>query len=346
MNGTLIQSSLIHKASASMKKDTAAWIVIAVTILTAVALGIFAGATQLANTIVLGGMWALMGVGLALVFGVMNVSNFAHGEAFMVGSYVAYFVFEPVQKAFEGTHLAAIAPLPGLLICVLAGVVLGVIIEKLLIHPLRVRTKQGWVMNAFLLTAGISLIMSNGARLLLGTKFRGVTTYWDLPSINALGVRLPSDRVAAFILALIAIASLWFFLQRTDTGRAIRAVSQDEAGARMVGVRVKWIYTLTFALSTALATLAGASLLFMFPAFPTVGLRPLYVSWYILMLVGLGNVGGSIAGGFIVAVLQTATQYFLGSVWEDVVPLIAMILVLLLAPSGIFGSEVKGIHEQ
>lgn len=95
-----------------------------------------------------------------------------------------------------------------------------------------------------------------------------------------------------------------------------------------------------------MAAMSGACLLFMFQAYPTVGLKPLYFSWYVVMLVGLGNVAGAIVGGFIVALLQMATQQFVGIAWEDVVPTIMMILVLLLAPSGIFGSEVKGVQEQ
>ncbi len=152
--------------------------------------------------------------------------------------------------------------------------------------------------------------------------------------------------VVAFGIAVIAIAALWFFLQRTRTGRAIRAVSQDETGAEIVGINLNQVYSLTFSLATAMAAIAGGCLLFMFQAYPTVGLKPLYFAWYVVMLVGLGNVAGAVIGGFIVALLQTATQEFVGIAWEDVVPTIIMILVLLVAPSGIFGSEVKGVQEQ
>jgi branched-chain amino acid transport system permease protein len=95
-----------------------------------------------------------------------------------------------------------------------------------------------------------------------------------------------------------------------------------------------------------MAAMAGAALLFMFQAFPTVGLKPLYLAWYVVMLVGLGNVYGAIVGGFIVALLQTATQQFVGISWELVVPTVVMVLILILVPSGIFGSEVKGVQEQ
>jgi branched-chain amino acid transport system permease protein len=135
-------------------------------------------------------------------------------------------------------------------------------------------------------------------------------------------------------------------MQKTRTGRAIRAVSQDEVGAQLVGIDLNYIQTLTFSLATAMAAMAGASLLFLFQAYPAVGLKPLYFSWYVVMLVGLGNVAGAFIGGFLVALLQTATQQFIGIAWEDVVPTVVMILVLLIAPSGLFGSEVKGIQEQ
>ena len=164
--------------------------------------------------------------------------------------------------------------------------------------------------------------------------------------LQFLGVRVTVDRLVAFAIAMITIGALWFFLRRTQTGRAIRAVSQNEVGAEMVGVNLDFIHTLTFSLATAMAALAGACLLFLFQPIPPWASSPLDFCWYVVMLVGLGNVGGAIVGGFFVALLQTATQQFVGIAWEDVIPTGIMIVVLILAPSGLFGSEVKGIQEQ
>jgi branched-chain amino acid transport system permease protein len=164
--------------------------------------------------------------------------------------------------------------------------------------------------------------------------------------LELLGIRVAIDRFIAFIVAILIIAGLTYFMQQTRIGRAIRAVSQDEIGAEQCGVNLGFIHTLTFSLATAMAAVAGATLLFLFQAYPTVGLKPNYFAWYVVMLVGLGNIYGAIIGGFIVALLQTATQQFIGIAWEDVVPTVVMILILILVPSGIFGSEVKGIHEQ
>ena len=330
--------------------NLAASIVVASTVVLAVVLGVAAGPSQVFNSIVTGGMWALLAVGLALVFGVMNVPHFAHGESFMVGAYVAYFVFNPINQSLQDSpnvFLASVAPFFAVLAAGVAGLILGVILERLLFYPLRVRSKAGeWVMNAFLLTVGISFVLTNGTTLVLGPNFRGIPRYWDIPPLQFLGVRVAVDRIVAFFIAIASIGALWFFLRRTRTGRAIRAVSQDETGAQMMGINLNFIYPLTFALATAMAALSGASLLFMFQAYPTVGLKPLYFAWYVVMMAGLGNVVGAIVGGFIVAVLQTATQQFVGIAWEDVIPTAVMIIVLLIVPSGIFCSEVKGVQEQ
>ena len=332
-----------------IKGNLPVFIVSVFSLILIIVVGIKGGPSQILNTFVAGGMWALLAVGLALVFGVMNIPHFAHGESFMVGSYVAYFIFTPLLDRLGDTPapvLRALAPFVGIIAAGLAGAILGIIIERLIFAQLRHRTRSGWVMNAFLLTVGISFVMTNGATLTVGPNFRGIPKYWDVDVLEFMGARFSVDRLVAFFIAVVTIAILWFFLRRTRTGRAIRAVAQDETGAQIVGINLDFIHTLTFSIATATAAIAGASLLFMFQAYPTVGLKPLYFAWYVVMLVGLGNVAGAIVGGFIVALLQTATQTFFTITWETVIPTVVMILVLLLAPSGLFGSEVKGVQEQ
>lgn len=331
------------------RRNTPALIVGALSLVILVLIGVEGGTAQLATTLVTGGMWALMSVGLALIFGVMNIPHFAHGESFMVGAYTGWFVFTPISNYLvknPNQFLRAVAPIIAMLAAAVIGAVMGVLIERTIFAALRHRTKEGWVMNAFLLTVGLSYVLTNGALLVFGADYRGVSQYWDVPPVQFLDARLPLDRIMAFLVALVVIGLVWVFLQRTRTGRAIRAVSQDETGAQMVGINLDGIQTLTFSLATATAALAGAALLPMYPAYPVVGLNPLYYSWYVVMLVGLGNVPGAILGGFIVALFQTATQQFFGISWINVVPTIIMVIVLLVAPSGIFGSEVKGIQEQ
>lgn len=338
----------LTKKNFIVRKPIATAVIVA-TFALAIIVGRIGGLSQVINAIISGGMWALMATGLTLILGVMNVPNFFHGESFMVGSYVAFFIFNPINKyLMKNPHplVGAVAPFLGFIIAAFVGFGLGMGLERLVFHPLRVRTKARWVMNSFLLTVGVSFIMTNGTNLVLGPNFRGIPRYWNVNPITIITARLTLDRVVAFAIAAVALIGLYYFMRKTKTGRAIRAVSQDEDGASMVGVNINRIHTLTFGLGTAMAALAGACLLFMFQAYPTVGLKPLYFSWYVVMLVGLGNVSAAVIGGFIVAVLQTATQQFFGVAWEEVVPTAVMMLVLIVAPSGIFGSEVKGVQEQ
>lgn len=349
MQTTVTKPLFLDRLGIWLRKNLAATVVLVGTLILVVIIGTAGAPAQVVQSIVTGGMWALLALGLALVFGVMNISNFAHGESFMVGTYVAFFTFSPINaylKAQPSPFLRAVAPFAGFLAAFLAGATLGVLLDRLFFAPMRSRTKSGWVMNAFLLTAGLSFVMINGSRLALGPNIRGIPRYWDVDPLRIFGVIVAVDRVVAFSVAILTIGAVWFILQRTRIGRAIRAVSQDEVGAQLVGINLASIHTLTFSLATATAALAGACLLFMFQAYPTVGLKPLYFAWYVVMLSGLGNVAGAIVGGFIVAVLQTATQQFIGVAWEDVFPTALMILMLIIVPSGIFGSEVKGVHEQ
>lgn len=328
---------------------SAAGITIVASIVVAIWAAIDAGPFILINTIVTGGMWALLSMGLSLVFGVMNIPNFAHGEFFLAGSLTAYFVFTPLSQMLQENPspiLSLLAPLLGIVAALVVGLILGAVLEKLVFYQLRRRSQEQWVMNSFLLTVGISVVFINLVQMIWGANFRGVFRYWDLPALRLFGTEVSIDRVAAFLLAAIALTVFWFFMRRTQTGRAIRAVAQDEMGSLMVGINLNRILLLTMSLSAGLAAMAGASLLFIFPAYPTAGLRPLYVAWYVVILVGLGNVSAAVVGGFIVALLQTLTSFYVGVGWEDVVPTVVIIIILIVKPSGLFGSEVKGIQEQ
>ena len=328
---------------------TFTWITLGIAALVMVVAAV-AQPSILVDTLVTGGMWALMAVGLAMVFGVMNIPNFAHGELFLIGSLVAFTVYSPIQEAVlenpSATVLKVLGPFPGMLLAALVGAVVGVVLEVLLFRPLRRRSREQWVMNTFLLTAGVSVVLVNGDRLVIGNDFHGITRYWDVPSIQVMGINVSVDRAMVLVIALVTIALFALFLQRTRMGRAIRAVSQDETGAQMAGIDLNRIYMLTMGMSCALAALAGASLLFMFPSYPDVGVQPLYLAWYVVILAGLGNIQGAIAGAFIVSLLQTLTVFYVGVGWVDVLPTGFIILILLFKPSGLFGSAVKGVWEQ
>jgi len=294
-------------------------------------------------------MLALVAMGLALVFGVMNIPMFAHGEYFMIGSLTAYYVFTPINNYITmnpDSSLVFLGPLITVVAAMIVGALAGVVSEVLVFSQLRKRSRENWVMNSFLLTVGLSVVLINAHQLFFGADFKGITRYWAGMPISIMDVFISRDRAMSFALAAIVVVVFWFFMTYTRTGRAIRAVSQDENGALMVGIGLKGILLLTMSLSCALAAIAGASLLFMYPAYPSVGLEPLYMAWFVVILSGLGNVLGAVMGAFMVALLKVLTIEYIGSGWDFVVPSALIIVVLIFKPSGIFGSEVRGILDK
>jgi branched-chain amino acid transport system permease protein len=342
-----IEDSLVQKAVRWV--FSAAGMTISLTILVAVVATIHKGPYILVNTVITGGMWALMAIGLALLFSVMNIAGFAHGEYFMAGSLTAYFVFLPISN-YTLEHPESFLAYVGPLIAIFAGLimcaVLGIITERLVFKQLRIRNREGWLLNCFLITLGISVIMQNGHQLIFGADFKGILAYWDFPSVPILGVYISLDRVCAFFIAILTMIGFYVFMMFSTTGKTIRAVSQDEDGARMVGISVDAVHVVTFALACGLAGLAGASLLFMFPSYPTVGVMPLYNSWFIIILVGFGNVAGSIPGGFMIALFQVLTRSYLGEGWEAVIPVLLISLILIFKPSGIFATKVRTVWDE
>jgi branched-chain amino acid transport system permease protein len=288
-------------------------------------------------------------MGLALTLGVLNIPMFAHGEYFMIGSLVAYYVFA-VISGFLNTHpdsvLAVWGPLITILAAMIVGALAGVFSEVFVFRQLRKRSRENWVMNSFLLTVGLSVVMINAHQLFFGADFKGITRYWSGPPINVMDVFISLDRAYAFILSAVVVAVFWFFMTYTRTGRAIRAVAQDETGALIVGIGLNGILMLTMSLSCVLAAIAGAGLLFMYPSYPSMGLEPLYMAWFVVILAGLGNVLGAVMGAFIVALLKVLTVEYIGSGWDFVVPSALIIAILIFKPSGIFGSEVRGVLDK
>lgn len=329
--------------------QSAAGFSITVTIVVAVVSSILSGPYLIVNTIVTGGMLALLATGLSLMLGVLNIAMFAHGEFFMIGSLTAYYVFTPISQYINenpDSFMVVIGPLIAIIGAAIAGAISGIIAEKLVFGPLRKRSTDNWVMNSFLLTVGLSMLLINLHQLIFGADFKGIIGYWAGMPISIADVFISRDRVMAFVIAIIVVSLFWFFMTYTRTGMAIRAVSQDITGAQMVGIDIEKIILLTISLACVLSAVAGGSLLFMYPSYPAVGLEPLYLAWFVVILSGLGNILGAVAGAFMVALLKVITVEYIGSGWDFVVPSALIMLILIFKPSGIFGSDVRGALDQ
>jgi len=277
-----------------------------------------------------GGMYVLMAMGLSLVFGVMKIPNFAHGEFYMIGAYLSYF----------SSVVWGLPPLIGFAVAALGGFLIGAVISKLVFEPLYIRSKKDWILNSFLVTAGLSFILQNSAQALLGVDYKGVINLFE-GSLAFAGLNISMDRIIGFITALVVMGVFWLFIKKTKTGNAITAVSEHETGAMLVGINIKAIHLLTFSLSCMLAAIAGAALISIIPAYPTMGVQPLAKSWLVVILVGLGNVQATLVGGLMVGLVETFASYYFGTVWQDVICLSIIVVILVVKPSGLFGKAQK-----
>lgn len=335
--------------------DTLTWLKsapglsIVISVVVAVAATIDAGPYLMVNMVVTGGMLALVATGLTLMLGVLNIPMFAHGEYFMIGSLTAYYIFTPISEFIlehPDSWLVTFGPFIAIIGALIGGAIAGAISEKLVFGPLRRRSTDNWVMNSFLLTVGLSVLLVNLHQLIFGADFKGIVGYWQGMPISIAGAYISLDRALAFIISAVIVALFYLFMTYTRTGMAIRAVSQDITGAEIVGIDIEKIVLLTISLACALAAVAGGSLLFMYPSYPTVGLEPLYMAWFVVILSGLGNILGAVAGAFMVALLKVITMEYVGAGWDFVVPSALIMLILIFKPSGIFGSDVRGVLDK
>ena len=275
-------------------------------------------------------MYVLIALGLALVYGVMKIPNFAHGEYYLFGAYATYFALTSF----------GMSPVLAIIFAALVGFVLGAVIEKLTFSPLRKRNTGDWVTNAFMIGAGIQLIIQNGAQLLFTANYLGVEYLWE-GGVQIGSINVAYDRLVAFCIAMVTLVVFWLFLKKTRTGISILAVADDETGAMLMGVDIKKIHTLTYALSCMLAALAGGALLSVTPAYPTMGTAPNLAAWFTVILVGVGNLSAVIVGGFMVGLIEVFSTYIFGAAWQNVVSLSVIILILLFKPNGLFGRKQK-----
>jgi branched-chain amino acid transport system permease protein len=278
--------------------------------------------------LVRGAMYALMGIGLSLIFGILGVVNFAHGEFFMLGTYVMYYVAAVLGLPF----------LAGVAAAAMALFAVGVLVERGLIEPLRKRAGRDWLLDSFVLTIGLMVILQNLALLGFGSRRRGVTTMID-GSLTFGDIVITYERLAILALAVVIVGLLAAYIKLTDTGKAIRATAQHPEAAQTLGIDINRIYTVAFGIGAALAGAAGALLISIFPAFPTVGYQPVLKSFAVVILGGLGNVPGAIAGGFLLGIVEAYAIFFMSAGWQSVITPLIIILVLIFRPQGLFTAQ-------
>ncbi|MGB3479692.1 MAG: branched-chain amino acid ABC transporter permease [bacterium] len=281
---------------------------------------------SLVSGILVGGIYAMIAVGMSLIMGVMRVINLAHGELLMIGMYVSYFMF----------HIFGMDPYLSLFISVPTLFLLGIVLQKFLINRV-INAEAPIPENQVLLTVGIGLVLANLIMLLFTSDYKIVKTSYSDALWRIRGISISIPFFIAFVIAIIAILLLHLFLKKTDTGRSIRATAQDRVSALLMGINSSRVTYLTYGIGAALAGAAGTLLAPLYYLFPTVGSPFTLKAFIICVLGGMGSVTGAIWGGLLLGVAESFGAVYVSTGYKEAIGFLIFILVLTLKPSGLVG---------
>ena len=275
------------------------------------------------NGVLLGGIYALISIGLTLIFGVLEIVNFAHGEFLMLAMYASYFLFQ-----FYG-----IDPYLSVLIVLPLFFLIGVAVQRATIQPIL----NAPPLNQIFMTVGLSMVLQNAALFFWTADYRIVRTSYSALTLRAEGLMVSFPRLVAFLLAMGLIAGLLVFLQKTYTGKAIRALAQERKAAMLMGINVYRTYQIAFGIGTACVGAAGAMLIPVYFVFPSVGALFVLIAFVVVILGGYNSLTGSLVGGLIIGVVEAFSGFFISPHLKEAIYFVIFILILLFRPTGLFG---------
>lgn len=280
-------------------------------------------------SLLLGGLYVAVSIGVALIFGVMRVINFAHGEFIMLAMYAVYWAHEMMGL---DPYLTGIALVP--LIFILSVTVL---------RPFILWLVKSSVLIQVFATLGLSIALQNLALVLWAGNYRSVQLPYGSTLIRLAGANIPLTRLIAFVVAFSLIIGFAVFLRTSMYGKAIRATAQNGRAARLMGIDVEGVYVNVFALGIASAALAGVLLMPIYSVHPDVGFQQALVAFVVVVLGGLGSLPGAILGGLLIGFVEVFSGYFISPSMKQVVYFLVFILILVLRPAGLMG--VRGSEE-
>ena len=277
---------------------------------------------HLLNGLLLGATYSLLGIGLTLVFGLMNVVNFAHGEFYTLGAYAA----------FAALALASVNFFLAIPLAIVAGALAGAVCERVLLRPLRGQS----IDTVMLVMIGLWIAMQNAELLGWGGVAKSVPTPFPSHPVVLGAVSVAPLRIFVFVVSGLLILGAHLLLSRTKLGRAMRATFQDRETAALMGVSIERIHTVTFAFGAGLAAAAGALLGPVFLLYPSMGDLASLKAFSVVILGGLGNFGGAALGGLVLGIAEELGAGYISSGYRDAVGFLMIVAVLLLRPSGLF----------
>ncbi|WP_251551703.1 branched-chain amino acid ABC transporter permease [Neobacillus muris] len=284
---------------------------------------------QLVNGISLGSIYALIALGYTMVYGIVKLINFAHGDVFMVGAFIGFYSITILDLGF----------FPALLISMAACAIFGVLIERIAYKPLRNATRIAALITAI----GVSLFIEYGTIYLRGAQPEAYPNdAVPLKSIELFGVKISGQSILILAVSIILMIVLQFIVHKTKIGKAMRAVSHDMDAARLMGINVNNTISATFAIGSALAGAAGVIFgMYYTKIDPLMGIIPGLKAFVAAVLGGIGMIPGAMVGGLLLGVIEALVSAVGGSLWRDAVAFVVLILILIFRPAGLFGKNVR-----
>ena len=278
-----------------------------------------------------GGVYAAVAVGLSLVFGVMRIINWAHGEMLMLSMYVGFFLYTGL----------GINPYITVLIIAVLFFALGYLFQRGILNPMLQREKEREPMSILLFTVGLGYVLSNIALMAFGGNSRAITATFNLGSFVTpnLGLVVSIPKLIACVISIAVSMALFVFLQSSEQGRALRACSQNREVAKLMGINEQKLYGIAMGLGLGLVGISGALLISYFPVTPEVGASFSTKSFVIVVLGGKGSIPGALVGGLLVGVIETLGSQLFSSSYSQVILFVLFVIILLVKPTGLFGKE-------
>lgn len=282
-------------------------------------------AQSLLSGVLIGGVYALIGIGLTLVFGVMRVINFAHGDLLMLGMYLAFFAFQ----------LLHVDPFLSILIVIPVMFAFGMLLQRAFIQ----RVLDALPQNQILLTIGLGLILSNSMMLAFTSDYRILTTTYSSSSLRLAGISISEPLLLSFLVTAVITLLLYSFLLRTNMGQAIRATAQDSEAAQLMGIDVRRMGLVAMGMGAALAGTAGALVAPTYYIYPQVGGAFTLKAFVIVVLGGMGSVVGATLGGIVIGAVESLAAVYVSSGLKELFVYLLFLVVLLVKPSGLLGKS-------
>lgn len=280
--------------------------------------------------LLIGGVYALLSIGLTMIFGVVRIINFAHGEIMMLAMYLTFWL-----------HTAyGVDPYLSLVVVAPAIFVVGIAIQRVVIQPI---LEAPPLMKVFA-TVGLYIALQNLALMLFTADFRTIQTPYASASFRAGAISVSEPRLYAFLCAIVLIVALWAFLKFTLVGKALRAVAENRTVSALMGIKVNRLYLLAFGVGSAITGIAGTLLLPFSYVFPTIGSIYTLVAFVIVVLGGMGNMLGAFFGGLFIGLVESFSGTYISPAIKEAAYFVIFILVLLVRPQGLFGMG-KGTEE-